>query len=278
MRVNSHRSRVIRIRIIPWKFYTPNLSICAQFYQGIPNKIYFSMAMQLNERHRQVLGLEGLRRKRGYKEGWLYHLCLQKGLLGELQELQAARLVGDAPEVTGGIAPRRIAEAQISQNGEILLPRTLLTVELVPSSCWFSNLRSELSKEEWDRLRRPVFKRAGRHCEVCEGRGAQHPVECHEVWEYDDDAHVQHLVGLVALCPACHEAKHMGYASRVGRAGEARAHLARVNGWSMDDVELYLEMQFEQWSRRSQHEWSLDLSWLRGFGLDISPKRGGKDG
>ncbi len=66
----------------------------------------------------------------------------------------------------------------------------------------------------------------------------------------------------------------MGYASSVGRAGQARAHLARINGWSMDDVELYLEMQFEQWSRRSQHEWSLDLSWLHQFGIDISPKRG----
>lgn len=84
---------------------------------------------------------------------------------------------------------------------------------------------------------------------------------------------MQRLVGLAALCPACHEAKHIGYASSVGRAGQARAHLARVNGWSMDDVELYLETQFEQWSRRSQHEWSLDLSWLHQFGIEISPKR-----
>ncbi len=236
------------------------------------------MAMELDERHRQVLGLERLRRKRGYREGWLYHLCLQKGLLTELQQLQLAGLVGDAPGVTGGIAPGRTAETEIGENGEVLLPRTLLTVELVPSTCWFSNLRSELSKEEWDRLRRPIFERAGRRCEVCGGRGTQHPVECHEVWEYDDEDHAQHLAGLVALCPACHEAKHMGYASSVGRAGQARAHLARVNSWSMDDVEMYLETQFEQWSRRSQHEWSLDLSWLRPFGIDINPKRGEKHG
>jgi hypothetical protein len=231
------------------------------------------MDIELNTRHRQVLGLDSLRRKRGYREGWLYHLCVQKGLLAELQELQVAGLVGDAP---AGPPPRRAAQVEIGEDGELLAPRTLLTVELVPSTCWFSNLRSELSKEEWDDLRRPVFERAGNRCEVCGQRGTAHPVECHEVWEYDDEHHVQRLTGLMALCPACHEAKHMGYASSTGRGAQARAHLARVNGWSMDDVELYLDAQFEQWSRRSQHQWSLDLSWLRQFGLDIKPRRPGK--
>src|SRR5688500_99825 len=227
------------------------------------------MDIELNERHRQVLGLESLRRKREYKEGWLYHLCLRKGLLRELQELQVAGLVGDAAGAARGLATRRMPQVEIGEDGEMLVPRTLLTVELVPRTCWFSNLRSELSKEEWDRLRRAIYERAENRCEVCGQRGATHHVECHEVWEYDDERLVQRLAGLVALCPACHEAKHIGYASSVGRAGQARAHLARVNGWSMDDVELYLEAQFEQWSRRSQHEWSLDLSWLRQFGINI---------
>jgi hypothetical protein len=233
------------------------------------------MDMELNQRHRQVLGLERLRSKRGYKEGWLYHLCRQKGLLTELQELQMAGLVGnDGAELSDSPGSSREAPAvEIGDDGELLAPRTRLTVELVPRTCWFSNLRSELSKDEWDRLRQPVFERAGRRCDVCGQRGTAHPVECHEVWEYDDEEHIQHLAGLVALCPACHEAKHIGHASTVGRAGQARAHLTRVNGWSMDMVELYLESVFEQWSRRSQHEWSLDLSWLRRFGIEISPKR-----
>jgi hypothetical protein len=230
------------------------------------------MDFELNDRHRQVLGLEQLRRKRRYREGWLYHLCVQKGLLSELQELQIAGMVGDTRNAADAPPPRPPVEAQVDDDGQVLLPQTLLTVELVPSTCWFSNLRSELSTDEWDRLRWPVFERAGRRCEICGGRGAQHPVECHEVWEYDE-RHVQRLAGLVALCPSCHEAKHMGYATSTGRAPQARAHLARINGWSMEDVELYLEMCFEQWSRRSQHEWTLDLSWLRQFGIDIAPQR-----
>lgn len=233
------------------------------------------METELNQRHRQVLGLEELRRKRSYREGWLYHLCKQKGLLSELQALQMAGLIGDADRSSFSLAAEHnlTTGIEIDEDGIIRMPRTLLTVELVPSTCWFSNLRSELSKQEWDWLRSAVYERSGNRCEICSGRGTQHPVECHEVWEYDDKKYVQRLAGLIALCPACHEAKHMGYASSIGRAGQARAHLARVNGWSMDDVELYLETQFEQWSRRSQHEWSLDLSWLSRFGIEITPVR-----
>ncbi|HUP28194.1 MAG TPA: HNH endonuclease signature motif containing protein [Chloroflexia bacterium] len=231
------------------------------------------MDLELSQRHKQVLSLERLRRRRGYREGWLYHLCRQKGLLAELHDVQMAGMLDEEPGAE--ITRRQPVEVGVGEDGELLVPRTLLTVELVPRTCWFSNLRSELSKEQWDKLRRAVYERAGDCCEICGQKGRQHPVECHEVWEYDDERHVQRLAGLLAVCPACHEAKHMGYASTVGRAGQARAHLARVNGWSMEDVELYLEMQFEQWSRRSNHEWSLDLSWLDQFGIVVSPKRGG---
>jgi hypothetical protein len=218
------------------------------------------MDIDLSERHRQVLGLESLRRKRGYKEGWLYHLCRQKGLLAELHDLQMAGRIGDSPPASANQLPRPPAAIETDEEGRVVLaPRTLLTVEMVPRTAWFTNLRSALSKEDWDRLRRLVYERAGNRCEICGGRGGAHPVECHEVWEYDDRERVQRLAGLVALCPACHEAKHMGRASSVGRGGAARAHLARVNGWSMADVELYLETEFEVWSRRSGHEWQPDL-------------------
>lgn len=229
---------------------------------------------QLSPRHKQVLDLEKLRRSRKYKEGWLYHLCRQKGLLSELQDLQFAGMVGELADTEGGYrSPGLLTlEALDDNNGGVpLSPRTRLTVELVPSTSWFTNLRSELSKDDWDRLRSTVYERAGNRCEICGGRGLRHPVECHEIWFYDDQNRVQRLDGLIALCPACHEAKHMGYASSIGRGAQARAHLGRINGWSMDDVELYLETQFEQWSRRSQHQWTLDLSWLNQHNIEIAP-------
>ncbi|HEY0546478.1 MAG TPA: HNH endonuclease [Pyrinomonadaceae bacterium] len=141
----------------------------------------------------------------------------------------------------------------------------LLTIELVPKTCWYSNVRSHVSKDEWDRLRKIVFGEAGNVCEICGGVGGRWPVECHEVWRYDDETHVQKLERLIALCPACHEVKHIGLAGVRGRQRQALAHLAKVNGWSKEDATLYLEACFEQWSKRSRHEWKLDISYLERF-------------
>jgi hypothetical protein len=148
--------------------------------------------------------------------------------------------------------------------------KRLLTVELVPSTCWFSNVRSEVSKEDWDRLRTATYKKAGYRCEICGGRGRRWPVEAHEIWHYDDATHTQTLLGLQSLCPDCHQVKHIGLSEARGRRDEALRHLARVNGWSIEDAEMYVEVQFEVWSRRSQHRWKLDISWLEQFGIDVS--------
>lgn len=145
----------------------------------------------------------------------------------------------------------------------------LLTIELVPRTSWYKNVRSNVSKEEWERLKKIISSRAGHRCEICGGRGARWPVECHEIFAYDDERHVQKLIGLMALCPACHEVKHIGLAGLRGKSNSARAHLAKVNGWSMEDAELYIEGCFEIWHRRSRHQWNLDLSYLKQFGIII---------
>lgn len=145
--------------------------------------------------------------------------------------------------------------------------RELLTIELVPRTSWYKNVRSHVSREEWERLKKLTAERAGRVCEICHGRGRKWPVECHEIFAYDDVTHVQRLVKLAALCPSCHEVKHLGLAGVRGRRAAAIAHLARVNDWSTADAELYAEGCFELWSRRSNHQWKLDLSYLEQFGI-----------
>jgi hypothetical protein len=143
-----------------------------------------------------------------------------------------------------------------------------LTVELVPQTCWFSNVRDQVSREDWDRIRRQVYKRSGQCCEVCGGRGSKHPVECHEVWEYDETIAVQRLVRMIALCPACHEVKHMGLAGIRGRGEIAAAHLAEVNGWTPHVTAVYIDQVFDVWIERSDRTWSLDVSALAAYGVD----------
>jgi len=144
-----------------------------------------------------------------------------------------------------------------------------LTVELVPKDQWGANLRSVLPKADWDRLRKAQYKKAGYVCEVCGGKGPRHPVECHEIWYYDDETNIQRLDGLVALCPTCHAVKHLGRTFAIGQGTRALNHLMRVNEWNQTDAEYYVEAVFEQWSQRSQHTWTLDISWIEQHGVSI---------
>ncbi len=149
----------------------------------------------------------------------------------------------------------------------VAMPR--LTIELVPSSCWFSNVRSNVPSSVWEVLKKQTAKFTRYRCEICAGRGRRWPVECHEVWLYDDKTHTQTLVRLIALCPMCHKVKHIGLASVNGEFDEVRAHLMKVNQWPQQaTADAYIARAFQIFEERSQHEWALDISYLKQFGID----------
>jgi hypothetical protein len=140
-----------------------------------------------------------------------------------------------------------------------------LTIELVPKTAWYTNVRSNVPKAEWDRIRRKSYKKAQYRCEICNGVGPKHPVECHEIWEYDDDKKTQTLVGIISLCPKCHQVKHPGLAQMKGKILEVVEQLKEVNGITHDDAIEMLEEAFDVWAKRSQHEWELDISFLNTY-------------
>jgi hypothetical protein len=135
-----------------------------------------------------------------------------------------------------------------------------LTIELVPRNAWFRNVRNLFPPERWDVLRRHAYSKAGYVCEICGGRGAEHPVEAHEKWHYDDQRHVATLLGIYALCPQCHEVKHIGLAQKRGRLSQAIAHLAKVNQITMEEAKQYVDESFAIWRMRSEHKWAIDVS------------------
>lgn len=64
----------------------------------------------------------------------------------------------------------------------------LIYPDVLPENVWGSNLRGILPRADWDRLRIPVCKAAGMHCEVC-GQPGYDPQtgrprrpDCHELW------------------------------------------------------------------------------------------------
>lgn len=144
-------------------------------------------------------------------------------------------------------------------------PKQELTIELVPETSWFTNVRSLVPTAEWDRIRKKAYTAAGYQCEICGGVGPKWPVECHEIWDYDDEAHTQTLRGLIALCPSCHHVKHIGLAGVLGRGDQAKRHLASVNGWTLKQANNYIKAAFAQWTARSKHEWDVDVSYLEEY-------------
>lgn len=136
-----------------------------------------------------------------------------------------------------------------------------LTIELIPVGTWFNNVRSAVSADQWQRLKRLTFQKAGHRCELCGGRGKKWPVECHEIWGFTPDFR-QELRGLIALCPACHQVKHFGFAASQGKEKEALEHLMRVNGITKAEAEAYVTQVFLLWEARSQYHWTVDVSWL----------------
>jgi len=132
-----------------------------------------------------------------------------------------------------------------------------LSIELVPSTCWYSNLRNAVSAADWDGIRRAAYAAGGYRCGVC---GVSAKLHCHEVWHYDDVKHVQRLDGFVALCKLCHMAKHIGYAGMFfdDYNGLIR-HFMRVNGCSYRDFVLARSLAFDVWRERSAFDWVQDL-------------------
>lgn len=138
-----------------------------------------------------------------------------------------------------------------------------LQIELVPRSAWYQNLRDALPPHQWDFIRKHAYKRAGYHCEICGGKGPNHPVEAHEEWDYDWKTRKQTLRKVTALCPACHLCKHPGFANVSGRLDEVIAQLKKVNQYSTELAKEHVADAFHDWSVMSMRKWDLDIDGLK---------------
>ncbi|RZI84721.1 MAG: DNA primase [Rubrivivax sp.] len=147
---------------------------------------------------------------------------------------------------------------------------TRLYVDMIPSSCWLTNVRSSVSADDWKQISLGVKQRAHRHCEVCHApadTANKVYLEAHERFEYVNG--VQVLRRLVCLCSTCHGATHFGHATAKGQEQEARAHLMHINGWNSAELEAHIRSAYALWSSRSCQQWGLDLSILMAAGVQV---------
>jgi hypothetical protein len=145
-----------------------------------------------------------------------------------------------------------------------------LSIELVPSSAWYSNVRDIVTKAQWDIIRKQVYSAAYDVCQICGGIGPKHPVEAHEIWSYDENSGIQKLEKILALCPSCHQVKHIGLAQLQGKFEKAIKHFMKINEVTRSAALTYIESQFKIWEERSKLKWTLDVAELTNYGIDIT--------
>ncbi|MGH3803928.1 MAG: DUF5710 domain-containing protein, partial [Pseudonocardiaceae bacterium] len=155
-----------------------------------------------------------------------------------------------------------------------------LFVDLVPESCWFTNVRSCVIPRDWFRIRKMVYGRAGNRCEACgaaPNTGSGVRMEAHERWLYDDATRTQYLRRLICLCAPCHLATHFGFAEVTGRRELALAQLRTVTGCTADQAVQHIKDAVVWWQSRSAVDWTLNLRMLADAGITITAPGDGAD-
>jgi hypothetical protein len=147
-----------------------------------------------------------------------------------------------------------------------------LSIDLVPSSAWFTNVRTAVTRTTWEKLRLYAFERADRCCEGCgswEHPASGRALELHERFEFDVATRTQSLRRLVALCERCHAVAHFDRTVSQGFEREAFAHLLRVADMTAAEATACLDDARTVAEVRGRYEWELDLSILTRAGITV---------
>jgi hypothetical protein len=149
-----------------------------------------------------------------------------------------------------------------------------LFIDLIPRTCWFTNVRYCVKKQDWERLRKHVYNRVDNKCECCKSNIS---LEAHERWDYDEKNHIQKLVRIVALCQLCHQSTHIGLAGINGKYEQAKEHLKKVRNFSEKEFLEHENNAWEIWRERNKIKWNLDLSLITSNNLQLTEKIPDKD-
>jgi len=98
---------------------------------------------------------------------------------------------------------------------------------------------------------------ARRACQVCSAGASASALNCHELWDYDDDQGTATLVGLRIQCRNCDSAVHMGRAVRLGFGNAALGQLVKVNLIGAREAKMLYRSALDEWRRRNKKQWRI---------------------
>jgi len=141
-------------------------------------------------------------------------------------------------------------------------------LELLPATCVFSNLRTELSSDEWHLLEDKLCKGENKVCAACGYRDYKKSLRLFVDWTYEDENHIQRLRSLIPLCQTCYDVRRISNFDDI--SNNLIEHLAKLNDFSLEKAEAYLEACIAKKKERSKHPWKPDVSYLkRHFGIKL---------
>lgn len=146
----------------------------------------------------------------------------------------------------------------------------VLVPELVPYPLWGMSLARK-GGSLWQFIRLQVYEDSGHMCAICKcSIEESRNFLCHEVWNYDDVAHVQELIGFQGLCHNCSSIKHikqLGAAMLEGHVTREEynaiiEHALKVNKCTQEQFDVVVDNAALTWAERSVHDWVQVLSYV----------------
>ncbi len=138
----------------------------------------------------------------------------------------------------------------------------MIYLNLIPRNLWYLNLRKMLPPATWDNLSKEIRSLQNYTCYCCGINSAKIPknkFHTHEAWLFNDQTQEVSLGALVCVCEACHTAIHYGFAGVKNKSHSSFKRIMEINQWSAEVTNLYIEGEFEIWSKRSGIAWKLNL-------------------
>lgn len=135
-----------------------------------------------------------------------------------------------------------------------------LWANLVPKNSFFDNFRDIFPKDEWDIIRKLVYKRDKYKCRICGLEDIR--LEAHEEWDYKYSNNIQILNNIISLCKFCHLNKHLGFAEVLVNKEKTLKyniiqHWVWVNNEKEEHFNEYRNKVFELWRLKNKIKWKI---------------------
>lgn len=141
-----------------------------------------------------------------------------------------------------------------------------LNFECLPQALWGKNIRSELGQDEWDIIRKKVYKKYNHKCSIC---GKKAKMNAHEVWKLRINSNKsigeQVLVNIISVCDDCHDTIHIGRTLAIGTPyNKVLTYYSKINNIDLDKATsdlIYMDEKLDKLNKIRY--WSIDLSLLK---------------